>query len=277
MREDEDLIRVEDTLWVLSRRVGLPVYDFDFSRYFTCRRPWQRPDTITAVARAGAYENYNQRQAELAAEGIALIHSPDEHARASELPCWYPLLEDLTPRSVWFDRVPDVREVTAAFQWPVFVKGQRQTSRHRRSLSIIDGPEAFDRAMATFRQDPILGWQKIVCREYLRLRPVEDTAPDRIPTSFEFRTFWWRGELVGLGRYWWEGKSYAPSEDERGAAVGIAGEAAKRVNVAFLVVDVAQTEAGRWVVIECNDGQESGYAGVPPFALWQAVLAIENR
>jgi len=46
--------------------------------------------------------------------------------------------------------------------------------------------------------------------------------------------------------------------------------------VPFLVVDVAQTEAGRWVVIECNDGQESGYAGVSPFGLWQKIVDLET-
>jgi hypothetical protein len=46
--------------------------------------------------------------------------------------------------------------------------------------------------------------------------------------------------------------------------------------VPFLVVDVAQDVDGRWWVIECNDGQEAGYAGVSPFALWQRVVELER-
>jgi hypothetical protein len=42
--------------------------------------------------------------------------------------------------------------------------------------------------------------------------------------------------------------------------------------VPFLVIDIAQRQDGRWVLIECNDGQESGYAGVSPFSLWQHVV-----
>ena len=49
------------------------------------------------------------------------------------------------------------------------------------------------------------------------------------------------------------------------------------MNVPFLVVDLAMTATGRWIVIECNDGQESGYAGVSPIGLWQTILKTEEE
>ena len=88
---------------------------------------------------------------------MQLIHTPEEHRRCSELPHWYPLLEDLTPRTAWYDEIPEAVEVEGTLGWPVFVKGATQTSRHRRSLSIIDGPAAFEAAMVAYRGDPILG------------------------------------------------------------------------------------------------------------------------
>jgi hypothetical protein len=57
----------------------------------------------------------------------------------------------------------------------------------------------------------------------------------------------------------------------------VAQEAVTRLGVPFLVVDLAQRVDGQWIVIECNDGQESGYAGVHPFAMWQNVVEIEKR
>src|SRR5690606_12770389 len=101
--------------------------------------------------------------------------------------------------------------------------------------------------------------------------------PERIPSSHEFRSFWWRGELVGIGRYWWQGVEYALSREDELHAVAIAREAARRMSVPFLVVDVAQQLDGTWIIIECNDGQESGYAGVSPFAMWQAIARIERE
>ncbi len=113
-------------------------------------------------------------------------------------------------------------------------------------------------------------------REYVELRPVEDPFPNRIPTSYEFRTFWWRGHLVGFGRYWWQGARYDITREEKADALLVAKRAARRINVPFLVVDVAQRRDGNWIVIECNDGQESGYTGVSPISLWRRMLDAER-
>lgn len=272
-----DLLHLDNTLWVLTAPTGVPIYDFAFDRFFPCRRPWERPATVEAVARTGAFDDYPAQYDQLLSAGVRLIHTPEQHRVSSTLPGWYPLLADLTPRSVWVDALPAAATVGGALGWPVFVKGLRQTSRHNRALAIIAGPDAFDRAMEAYARDPILGWQGVVCREFVPLRLVEDTDPQRIPASFEFRTFWWRGQLVGLGRYWWEARPYGLTDDERSQVVAVAGEAARRVAVPFLVVDVAQAVDGRWVVIECNDGMESGYAGASPIGLWQNVVGIERN
>jgi hypothetical protein len=42
--------------------------------------------------------------------------------------------------------------------------------------------------------------------------------------------------------------------------------------VPFLVVDFAKAASGEWLIIECNDAQEAGYASIPPQALWRKVL-----
>ena len=42
----------------------------------------------------------------------------------------------------------------------------------------------------------------------------------------------------------------------------------------FLVVDFAKAVSGDWLIIECNDAQESGYAAIHPQALWAEVLRL---
>jgi hypothetical protein len=275
MTGQPEFLLVDETLPALVARTGLPAYDFDFRTFFPCRPARACPAGAAAVARVGAFENYEQWHAEKSAEGVSLLHTPEEHLRCSQLPHWYPLISDLTPRSRWYADAPGAEDVEREFGWPVFVKGGRQTSRHRRSLSIVRTAGEYRAAVAAYRADPILRWQTMVVREFVPLRPVEDGGGDRIPASFEFRTFWWRGRCVGAGRYWWDGRRYDWAAGERREAMALAGEAARRLNVGFLVVDVAMTALGRWVVIECNDGQESGYAGVAPLALWANVLAAE--
>jgi ATP-grasp domain, R2K clade family 3 len=271
-----DLFLLEDSVWIACAVTGLPGYDFPFDRFFACRRLWQRPGAISAIGRFGVTTNYSQLYAELQTLGVRLIHTPKQYKLASDLTEWYPRIQEFTPRSVWFSEPPSPAVVEELFGWPVFVKGSRQTSRHNAQLSIIHSPEEFERVAELYRHDPILHWQPFVCREYIRLRPVEGDAGDKIPPSFEFRTIWFRGECVGAGPYWTGSSSYKWTRTEEQEAIALAHEVASRIGAPFLVIDVAQTIEGKWMAIECNDGQESGYAGVSPIGLWNKIVNFER-
>jgi ATP-grasp domain, R2K clade family 3 len=276
LERSDDLFELEGALWLWTRAVGQPNYDVAFDRLFECRRPYERAPQVDVVARVGAIRDYATTYAAMLDAGLRLINDPDQQARATRLPTWYPLLEDLTAKSIVFTGRPDPRVITEALGWPIFMKGVRQTSRHRRALSIIQDADQLERALDDYARDDILSWQDVVCRRFEQLRPVEDPDPTRIPSSFEFRSFWWRSRLVGFGRYWWSGVAYDPSPAERRAALELATEAARRIDVPFLVIDVAQRSDGRWLVIECNDGQESGHAGVSPLSMWHQIVEVER-
>ena len=222
-----DVFLLDDGLWIASQPTGVQVYDFDFRTQFPCRTPWKRPDEVQVVCRMGAFEDYAKTFVQFRGNGLRMIHSPDEHLRASQLSKWYPLLEGMTPLSRWYDELPDVSQIERDFRWPVFVKGIRQTNRHQRGLSIVHSAAQFQEVLKAYRDDPILRWQQMVVREYCELRFVEDPMPERIPSSFEFRTFWWQGRFVGGGRYWWEGKKYDWNDAEKRAGIGIAEKAAE--------------------------------------------------
>lgn len=274
--ESHSLTCIEDVLWVVGSSIGMARYDFAFEEHFRCRHPVRLERPVRAVARLGACEDYAARFEAFSRQGITLVHTPAEYQLTSSLPDWYPRLADLTARSEWFDAPPPASMVSERFGWPVFVKGERQTSRHQRKLSILNGPAEYEAAVETWRRDPILSWQRMVCREFLPLRLVGEQAPHAMPRAFEFRSFWWKGECVGIGPYW-QDAPYEMSVREREAALALGADAARRIGVTFLVVDLAQTRDGRWVVIEINDGQDAGYAGVKPYFLWRRVIELESR
>lgn len=276
IEERLNLFLLQESIWLITKPVGKSNYDFQFEQFFRCEHKWQLPPSINAIARVGARNDYTDFYEQLKQDDIHLIHSPTEHMRASELPHWYPLIADLTPRSRWFSEMPTLETIVEEFDFPIFVKGSRQTSKHQKGLSIIDSADAFNRLSEQYKIDPILHWQDVVCREYLQLRPIAGDDDTSIPPSFEFRTYWYKGQLVGAGRYWFEMPKYNWTPKEKADALKIAEEAAKRVNVPFLVIDVAQKVDGQWIVIECNDGQESGYADISPIALWKNIIAVEN-
>mgnify|MGYP000400948667 CR=1 FL=1 len=273
----KDKFIIQDCMWLITESVGVPVYDFDFRRFFNCLTPYDAPSKLAGVARIGAFQDYAELYAESAELGIDLVHTPDDHLRCTSLPIWYPLIKDFTPRSRWYSEIPTFSEIESEFELPLFIKGSRQTSKHSAAASVVRSRKDFEIAASIFKTDPILHWQDFVCRELADLRPVSGGVEDKIPASFEFRTFWWRGELVGSGRYWFEANDYTWTEVEKSAALEVAKKAVTALNCVFLVVDLAQTITGDWIIIECNDGMESGYAGASPFAIWQNIIELESK
>lgn len=273
--EKLDLLLVEDKLWVLSKSIQ-PSYDFDFEYHFHCQRPIEATQSSMAVSRAGARVHYKMFYDNLLQDGVHLIHDPATHLLSLELPRWYPLITDFTPRSIWFENIPDVETIMAHFEWPIFVRGSRKTKHHSKQLSIIESADDYQGVRQIYLQDPVLRSQQFVCREFVPLRKVADVAGDLIPPSFEFRTFWWRGQLVGSGRYWVEVPQYHWTEREKSDAIAMAGQAAAALAVPFLVIDVGQQVDGQWIVIEVNDAQYCGYTGMPPLKLWQNILEVER-
>lgn len=266
-----NLTLLDNKLLILSAEVGLNVYDFNFELHFPCTHPYQIEGEQLCVLRVGALDDYAQEYATQLAYGIRLVNSPEQHDRASELEHWYPRLQHLTPRTMVFDSLPTAAEIEAHFTWPIFMKGSRQTAKHALDLSVIRSAEQYAIATAKYKASPILHWQKPVIREFVPLMSVPGGIPGQITPSLEFRSFWWQGECVGCGRYWYQTPPYACADLDAGLA--IAQEAARLMDVPFLVVDFAKTQDGRWIVIECNDAQEAGYADIDPRKMWQAILA----
>ena len=265
-----NIVRVENRLVIASQPIGVSVYDFDFDLNFRCTHPHAFDHEERCILRTGAVPDYESRFEEMLGWGLRLVNSPDEHALASQLEHWYPFIADLTPRTEVFDRLPSVADIEYRFSWPIFLKGSRQTSKHSTSLSVIENATAYKSAAEAYVIDDILHWQKAVVREFVPLSPVAGSIHGKIAPSLEYRSFWWDGRCVGWGRYWYQVPPYGCKD----AAVGLAmaQEAARRLKVPFLVIDFAKTAQGNWIIIECNDGQESGYSTIEPRSLWNRVL-----
>lgn len=214
----EDRFLIENKLWMITTPIGVPIYDFGFRGYFDCRTPYSLDRTLPGVARVGAFADYPKFFHEAQAAGIALLNTPEEQERASTLTGWYPRVPELTPRSRWFSEIPSFAELADDFGLPFFVKGARQTSRHRATASVVKNREDYDRVVKIFREDDVRRWQTFVCRKWLPLRRVEGDTGEKMPPSYEFRTFWRRGTLLAAGRYWYDAPNYQWSKTERDEA-----------------------------------------------------------
>lgn len=262
---------------ILVKTIQNGSYDFPFRNWFPCDSVF-RGIMQPVLLRIGAIADYNEICDKLAEMKLCPLVSPEEHLRASKLSAWYPLLSGRTPFSKIYPKLPPLEIVRKDFSFPIFVKGDRQTSKHSRKLCIIENESMYLQLQQLWKEDPILHWQEIVIREYVPLKAVDtESFPDMVPLSYEFRLFFWRRNLVGWGPYWTIGKRYSFDEAEREKVFTLGQHAAEQVNVPFLAVDLAKTEKGEWIVIEVNDGQESGYAGVEVRRMWERISEIENK
>lgn len=270
-----DFFNLENTIWLAHKPLNIPAYDFKFEPLFETSRP-RITETVATIARIGAIEDYTLLYNTFLNYGFQLINSPEQHRLASELEYWYPLIKDLTPKSKVYAEFPSLAVFEKDFSFPVFIKGNRQTAKHNPTLAIAKNAKDFIRIKEAYKNDPILHWQKVVFRTFETLQPMNFEAEDKVQISFEFRTFWWKKELIATGHYWSQYLDYTWTIEQENEALAIAQKAAQILDVPFLAIDVALTSTGKWIIIECNDAQESGYCGAKPMLLWKKILEKEQ-
>ncbi len=264
------IVEIEEKLFVENEKIGVSVYDFEFELYFSCKHPYILNSDRPCVLRKGAISDYEREYGDKQELGVNLINNPAQHLLASELSEWYEHIQEYTPFSICEDKFPDVEAIENKFGWPVFIKGSRQTNRHSPELSIAKNATEYSLIQEKYKNDPILHWQQVAVRKFIELSPLKESVPGKVMASREYRTFWWQEKLVGWGCYWFQIKEYSDNDIDEG--LGIAEQVAKKLKVPFIAIDIAKTVRGDWIVIECNDAQESGYAGVSPKALWENIL-----
>lgn len=269
-------MHIRSAICISASETHSPAYDFDFRKYFDATPVF---DAVKEplILRVGALDNYAQLYHSLQESGLTLINNTDEHNIASLLPDWYPLIAAYTPRSRWYETLPDVATIMTDFNFPVFIKGERQTNRHQLSSSKASNKQELQNILDNWKHDPILNWQKLICREFIPLEKIGEAIGDKIQYSKEFRVFVWKNKVMEIGQYWTDAPTVLLSVAEQQEIRLLVEKVAQIVRVPFLVVDVAKTEGGRWIVIELNDAQESGYAAVSRINLWKKIIEAEQN
>ena len=263
---------------IVNRTTCNDRYDFNFRNYFDCKSVVSETEN-PILLHIGAIEEYAGIEACLEEMGMKLLVHEAEHLRCSTIEKWYPSLKEKTPFTIIYDELPTVNRLLENFSFPVFVKGNRQTNRHRKAQCIIEDADAYERLRIEWEKDPVLHWQKVAVREYVPLLTIDEVSfPDQVPISYEFRFFYFEGKCMGYGPYWYMGHSYSILPEDISPAFELADWAAERLMVTFPAIDLAKTASGEWIIIEVNDAQESGFVGLNPIPLWKNTIdAMQER
>ena len=257
---------------ILHKKTGNDVYDFNFRNNYDCRSVISKVEA-PVLLHIGAVENYAEIEASLEKMGMKLLIHKEEHLHCSTIEKWYPRIKDKTPYTRIYDELPPVKELLEDFSFPVFIKGNRQTNRHKKSQCIIENADQYNALCIEWKRDSILSWQKVAVREFIPLQVIDDKSyPDKVPISYEFRFFYFEGKCMAYGPYWYMGNQYTLPESELQEVLKLTDWAAQRLGVIFPAIDVAKTASGEWIIIEVNDAQESGFVGANPLILWNNTI-----
>jgi hypothetical protein len=205
-------------------------------------------------------ELYRRFHAALAAKGYALVTSPEHYAEVVYFPNYYPKIRTLSPRAVWTDTADAYRAWALSRSLgdgPFVLKDHVKSAKHRWDDACFvpsnAGRESFERiAKNLIREQGKLFFRGLVVKEYVPLRKLGE-SPWEYPMCEEYRLFFWHGRLLIATHYH---RQPANAVDWSPFV-----EAAQRFDAPFFTMDVAQTEADNWIVVDMGSGECSA---LPP-------------
>jgi len=227
------------------------------------------------IPRYSLYPFPKDQEREVLNIGAKLINSYSQHLFVADLQNYVESLKDLTPKT--WNRLQDLPDNTS-----FVLKGETNSkkSNWNKNMFASNKQEAGE-VYSRLCDDALIGQQKIYIREYVPLITYF-TGIGGVPITKEFRFFIAYGQVIS-GAYYWQ--NYAEEFDVIPSINEVPKEFLQKVinrigdKINFYVIDVAQTQSGEWIVIELNDGCQSGLSCNDPEVLYSSlarVLKLQN-
>lgn len=216
------------------------------------------------IARYSALPYYNELEEDLHNCGSILINSYKQHRYVADLGNWIEDLVDLTPQT--WSRLEDVPD-----DGPFIVKGETNSKKSSwlTNCFAVDKRHAVDIA-CLLMDDSVISTQHIYIRKYIPLVKLIDGL-NGMPVTEEYRFFVCDGNIISSGYYW---SNYSEDLNSIPNPNSVPQEFLQKVinrikdKIRFVVIDVAKTQSGDWIVIELNDAQMSGLSDNSPDILY---------
>lgn len=220
------------------------------------------------VGRYSMLPFFAEQERDILKVGATLINTRREHEYIADLSQWVPDLEDITPRT-WY-RLEDLPDDGG----PFVLKGKTNSRKFKFDTHMFAATkrDAIN-VHCLLSDDSLIGQQDIYIRQYVPLVTYM-LGIHALPITKEFRFFVCDKKILSGGYYW---SSHVEDLKDAGIAIPETSEvpqafldgAIARVQARFFAIDVAQTQAGDWIVIEINDGTMSGLSENDPEILYR--------
>lgn len=225
---------------------------FDVYRYRS-----QVPSNNQVIARYSALPYYYELVEDLRSKESHLLNSYQQHRWIADFEYYHQFI-DVTPKTWWEREMPYCNH-----PGPFIVKGATNSRKHRWKTHMFAETKRDALLVACeLVNDPLIArQQEIIYREYVPLKIFERCPISGLPFANEFRFFFYKEHLLTFGYYWSTAENaehFKISQAGLEFAKKLAKRAAKHAN--FFVLDIAEKEDSpdEWILIEINDGQQSG-------------------
>lgn len=232
------------------------------------------------IGRYSCLPFYDELERDIKHLNSQLINSLHEHKYIADFVYYYDI-EDVTfPTYFNFVDIPYSKRDNA-----FVVKGKTNSRKHEWKDKMF--ATNFRKAVeigAELMTDPVIGQQGLVIREYIPLETFEIGIND-MPITNEWRIFFYKDEVVDFGYYWGttldnQNLMTEAYDDFIKDGIDFAQMAAKQIAefTNFFVIDIAKTTKGNWLVVEVNDGQQSGLnMSINPDGLYKKLSSIIEK
>jgi hypothetical protein len=207
---------------------------------------------------------------------IRLLNTPEQHLTAQEFDRAYSQLQGLTPESLVLTSPQQCTQAVQTLELPVFVRGAVQSRKTRGWKACV--ADTLEELQHLTKQMLLLEGRsrgRVIVRKLVHLRHCQ-SSPEGFPFGREYRIFLYGQRVLAWGYYWEGDDPLKPlASEEETAVLELAREAAKRLAVPYVTIDIGQLQEGQWIVIEAGDAQFSGISQIPPLKLWNALREID--
>lgn len=214
----------------------------------------------------------------LASKGYTLINTPEESQRVMEFEKAYPLLESWTPKTVTIRDLDSLENSLENLRAPYFIKGNVGSLKHHGLSKCV----ANNIEEAVCIGEKLLGMEfhsrgTLVIREFVELKH-ETQSEIGFPMGREFRVFLYKDQVVSHGYYWGSDDAQGNLTDiEETEVLELSIKASKALGASYVAIDIGQTTAGDWIVIEPGDGQFAGFNTINLLSLIYSLKTLVDK
>lgn len=257
---------------ILFRQSSDSQHEFEIAqKYFNVvKQRMACPHDSLIIGRYSVLPHYNELINDLKYLHCNLINSYDEHKWIANFE-YYNVLKYCTPQTWELDNF-----YKCDYDGPFVVKGKTNSKKQNwNKMMYAESKKDVWKIVSDLNSDITISDQGIIVRKYVPLKLLE-VGINGMPFTNEWRFFYYKQHRLSYGFYW-DGLCDCPEKAEMTEeGLSKADEVAMicKDYTNFVVIDIAQTAQGDWIVIELNDGQCSGLSANKPDDLYSALASI---